>query len=120
MPPYSSGNGSPNRPIFPMPATISYGNSPRSYRSAMTGSTDSRANSSTVRRSSSCSSSSAKLIMKVSLLRQGLDYAGRAGAAEPAGHPAAGGDEGVEVDARLDAEAVQHPHEVLGGEVAGG
>ena len=98
----------------------------------MTGATTSRANSSTVRRSASCSSlsmcmgavgggrpSQAPLLL-VEPPRQRLDDPGRAGAAEPLGQPDARGDQGPRSTPGLDAEAVQHPHQVLGGEVAGG
>src|SRR6185312_2360554 len=51
---------------------------------------------------------------------EGLDGAGGGGTAEDVGHPAGDGDQLAQVDAGGDAESVQHPHEVFGGEVAGG
>ena len=53
-------------------------------------------------------------------LREGLDSAGGCRAAEDVGHPAGDVDELVQVDARGDAESVEHPHEVFGGQVARG
>ncbi len=52
--------------------------------------------------------------------REGLHHPGRTGPTELLGHPDAGGDQRFEVDAGLDAEAVERPHQVLGGQVAGG
>ncbi len=58
MPPYSSGKGSPNRPISAMPATTSYGKlCSRSCR-AETGATTCSAKSRTVAASSRYSSGS--------------------------------------------------------------
>ncbi len=57
MPPYCSGNGRPNRPILAIEPTMSYGNAPSSSIAAARGATTSRANSSTVERNASCSSS---------------------------------------------------------------
>lgn len=47
-------------------------------------------------------------------VREGL------GQAQLLGHPHARGGEGGQIDPGLDAETVEHPHQVLGGEVAGG
>src|SRR5215213_3622690 len=50
---------------------------------------------------------------------EGADDGRRAGAAEVAGQPGAGRDEGAEVDAVLDAETGEQPDQVLGRQVAG-
>ena len=54
------------------------------------------------------------------LSRQGGDDPGRAGTPEVAGQPHARSGERAEVDAMFDTEPVEHPDQVLGGEVAGG
>ncbi len=54
------------------------------------------------------------------LVGESADGTGGAGPVEVGGHPHAGGGQPGEVDAGLDTEPVQHPDQVLGGEVAGG
>ena len=54
------------------------------------------------------------------LSRQGGDDPGRAGTPEVVGQPHARSGERAEVDAMFDTEPVEHPDQVLGGEVAGG
>src|SRR5215470_14143260 len=52
--------------------------------------------------------------------RQRLYDPRRARSAELLGHPDADADQRIEVDAVLDAEAGEQPHQVLGGEITGG
>src|SRR6478672_3476806 len=51
---------------------------------------------------------------------EGPDHGGGAGPAEVPGHPDAGRGDLLEVDTGVDPEAVQHPDQILGGEVPGG